>query len=57
MALLMFLSHHQSGRITHSPLAQYPPYAALPTMGRIGFQGKHAGAPIWFRNMKIKVME
>ena len=28
--------------------------ASLPTQGRIGFQGKHAGAPIWFRNIKIK---
>ena len=33
------------------------PLAELPTVGRIGFQGKHAGAPIWFRNMKIKVLE
>jgi hypothetical protein len=24
------------------------------TKGKIGLQGKHAGAPIWFRNMKIK---
>ena len=30
------------------------PLAELPTLGRIGFQGKHAGAPIWFRKMKIK---
>lgn len=33
------------------------PLAALPTYGRIGFQGKHAGAPIWFRNIKVKVLE
>lgn len=33
------------------------PLAELPTRGRIGFQGKHAGAPIWFRHMKIKVLE
>lgn len=26
----------------------------LPPKGKIGFQGKHAGAPIWFRNIKIK---
>ncbi len=25
-----------------------------PTRGRIGFQGKHGGAPIWFRNIRIK---
>jgi hypothetical protein len=30
------------------------PFAELVTRGRIGFQGKHAGAPIFFRNIKIK---
>lgn len=30
------------------------PLAELPTFGHIGFQGKHAGAPIYFRNIKIK---
>ncbi len=30
------------------------PFAELPTKGHIGFQGKHAGAPIYFRNIKIK---
>jgi hypothetical protein len=30
------------------------PKAELPTRGRIGFQGKHAGAPIYFRNIRIK---
>jgi hypothetical protein len=30
------------------------PFAELTTRGRIGFQGKHAGAPIWFRNIRIK---
>jgi len=33
------------------------PYATLTTKGKIGLQGKHAGAPIWFRNVKIKEME
>ncbi len=33
------------------------PLAELPTYGHIGFQGKHAGAPIWFRNLKIKIVE
>lgn len=33
------------------------PKAELPTKGRIGFQGKHAGAPIWFRNIKIKELK
>lgn len=31
------------------------PKAELPARGRIGFQGKHAGAPIFFRNIKIGV--
>lgn len=30
------------------------PLATLPLNGHIGFQGKHAGAPIYFRNIKIK---
>ncbi|MGC9326215.1 MAG: 3-keto-disaccharide hydrolase [Candidatus Hinthialibacter sp.] len=32
------------------------PFAELPTKGRIGLQGKHAGAPIYFRNMKVREM-
>jgi len=30
------------------------PFATLGTKGRIGLQGKHAGAPIFFRNVRIK---
>ena len=30
------------------------PLNDLPAYGHIGFQGKHAGAPIWFRNIRIK---
>jgi hypothetical protein len=33
------------------------PWAELPTKGFIGLQGKHAGAPIYFRNMKIKPLD
>lgn len=33
------------------------PMAELPTKGRIGLQGKHAGAPIYFRNVKIKELD
>ncbi len=33
------------------------PFSELPTNGFIGFQGKHAGAKIFFRNMKIKEIE
>ncbi len=30
------------------------PWAELPTHGHIGLQGKHHGAPVYFRNLKIK---
>jgi hypothetical protein len=30
------------------------PVADMPTSGHVGLQGKHGGAPIYFRNMKIK---
>lgn len=33
------------------------PLAELPLHGYIGFQGKHAGAPIYFRNIKIKELK
>ncbi len=33
------------------------PKAELPTHGKIGLQGKHAGAPIYFRNVKIQEIE
>lgn len=33
------------------------PLSQLKTIGYVGFQGKHAGAPIWFRNIRIKEME
>ncbi|MEP6597392.1 MAG: DUF1080 domain-containing protein [Ginsengibacter sp.] len=33
------------------------PLAELPLHGHIGFQGKHAGAPIYFRNIKIKELK
>ena len=33
------------------------PVASLPTKGRIGFQGKHAGAPIFFRLIRIKEID
>lgn len=33
------------------------PLSVLPTKGYIGFQGKHAGAPVWFRNIRIRTLE
>ena len=32
------------------------PAAELPTKGHVGLQGKHGGAPIFFRNLKIKTL-
>lgn len=41
-----------------SPVPEWlnKPAADLPLRGFIGLQGKHAGAPIYFRNMKIKTL-
>ncbi len=33
------------------------PKAELPTKGRIGLQGMHGSAPIWFRNVRIKPLD
>jgi len=33
------------------------PKAELAAKGHVGFQGKHGGAPIYFRNMKIKTLD
>ncbi|MCB0555261.1 MAG: DUF1080 domain-containing protein [Phaeodactylibacter sp.] len=33
------------------------PAAELATHGHIGLQGKHAGAPIYFRNMRVKELK
>ena len=30
------------------------PVAELPLTGHIGFQGKHAGSPIYFRHLRIQ---
>ena len=33
------------------------PLAQLPTQGRIGFQGKHGNATVYFRNIRIKEID
>ena len=33
------------------------PLGKHPTKGKIGLQGKHAGAPIWFRNIKVRELK
>lgn len=47
-------THNPDGSEIPSWLSK--PLAELPTKGHIGLQGKHAEAPIWFRNLKIKVL-
>lgn len=42
---------------TEIPAWLSTPFNQLPTHGFIGFQGKHAGAPIYFRNIKIKELK
>ena len=42
---------------TQAPSWLSNPMATLPLRGHIGFQGKHAGAPIYFRNIKIKELK
>ena len=42
---------------TEIPAWLSKPLAELPTKGRIGLQGKHAGVPIYFRNLKVKELK
>ena len=39
------------------PWIQGKPLAEWETKGHIGLQGKHAGAPIFFRNLKVKAID
>jgi sugar phosphate isomerase/epimerase len=61
MVTEMDMSRWTSGKVnpdgTKIPGWLPRPYAELETRGRIGFQGKHGNAPIWFRNIKIKELE
>ncbi len=57
----MDMSEYTSEK-TNPDGSEVPPWlskapSTLPTKGRIGLQGKHAGAPIWFRNIKVKELE
>jgi len=55
--LPMWTSAKQNPDGSEIPAWLSRPLAELPTKGRIGLQGKHAGAPIWFRNVKVKAAE
>jgi hypothetical protein len=48
-------THNPDG--TKKPGWLNKPLNTHPTQGRIGLQGKHGGAPIWFRNIRIKELD
>jgi hypothetical protein len=52
--LSLFTSKTTNPDGTEIPTWLYSPLADLPLKGHIGFQGKHAHAPIFFRNIKIR---
>lgn len=54
MDLTQFTSAQVNPDGTKIPKWLSKPKASLPTKGKIGLQGKHGGAQIWFRNMKVK---
>lgn len=54
MDMSLWISGKKNPDGTDIPSWLSTPFAELPTKGKIGFQGKHAGAPIWFRNIKVK---
>ncbi len=56
MNLKQFTSATQNPDGSEVPPWLSKPPAELSSRGRIGLQGKHAEAPIWFRNIKIKVL-
>jgi len=54
MNMALWTSATKNPNGTEFPSWLSTPCAELATKGKIGFQGKHAGAPIWFRNIKIQ---
>lgn len=48
-------SHNPDGTAIPSWLNK--PFATLALEGHIGLQGKHAGAPVWFRNIRVRELE
>ncbi len=53
MDMRLWTSAQKNPDGTEIPSWLSKPLAELPTKGRIGLQGKHAGAPIYFRNLRI----
>jgi len=54
MDMSRWLSGSKNPDGTSIPSWLSKPFASLPLEGHIGFQGKHAGAPFWFRNIRIQ---
>jgi photosystem II stability/assembly factor-like uncharacterized protein len=54
MDMSRWLSGSQNPDGSSIPSWLSKPFATLPLEGHIGFQGKHAGAPVWFRNIRIR---
>lgn len=54
MNMALWISGTKNPDGTDIPSWLNTPFAELPTKGKIGFQGKHAGAPIYFRSIKVK---
>jgi hypothetical protein len=52
--LSLFTSAKKNPDGTSIPEWLSKPYATIELTGHVGFQGKHAGKPIFFRNIKIK---
>ena len=53
----LFTSSKTNPDGTEVPAWLKSPMSSLLLYGQIGFQGKHAGAPIYFRNIKIKELK
>ncbi|MCF7669389.1 MAG: DUF1080 domain-containing protein [Verrucomicrobia bacterium] len=57
MDMSLYTSAKENPDGTEIPSWLSKPVAELPAHGHIGLQGKHAGAPIYFRNVKIKELK
>ncbi len=57
MDMALWTSAKKNPNGTDIPSWLSTPFAQLPTKGRIGLQGKHGDATVWFRNVQIKTLE
>ena len=56
MNMALWTSAKKNPNGTGIPSWLSTPFAELPTKGRIGLQGKHGDATVWFRNVQIKTL-